>query len=67
MISPMEAVESPLYDYSFLPLKKPSIQGITQLFILISINLDIGLIADLYSDPERCLQGFEAPDVACRI
>jgi hypothetical protein len=27
--------------------------------ILIGINLDIGLIADLYSNPERCLQGFE--------
>jgi hypothetical protein len=35
--------------------------------ILIGIDLDIGLIADLYSDPERCLQGFEEFDIACRI
>jgi hypothetical protein len=55
------------YDYSFLPLKKLSVQGITQMSTLNSVNLDIGLTADLYSDPERYLQGFEARNVACRI
>jgi hypothetical protein len=67
VISPREAINLPFCDHSFLPLKKPIIKGIPQMSILIGINLDIGLIADLYSDSERCLQGFEEFDIACRI